>query len=218
MIREDAGERIEFSEMDESAGGRSSAVGRSEDRLRPVERSSRAGVGEGPRASHAGPLGAACGRRTLHWRPEVPLPGTPRRFRTIQAPVSPMDPVELVRAIPYARWIGIDVRRDASGPVTTLRFRDGLIGNRRLPAIHGGVVGALLEMAAIVELVERLGRERVPKPINFNVSYLRTAGPHDCAARGEVVKLGQRVAHVRVIAWQEDPKRPFAAGYGNFLV
>jgi len=52
----------------------------------------------------------------------------------------------------------------------------------------------------------------------FNVNYLRTAGPKDCAARGEVVKLGKRIAHVRVVGWQDDPQRPFASGYGSFLV
>ena len=125
---------------------------------------------------------------------------------------------ELVAAIPYARFLGVTVH-DADGVAHTLmRFRDGLIGNRLLPAIHGGVVGAFLEMAAIVELVREMRSDRIPKPINFNVNYLRTAGPKDCVARGEVVKLGKRIAHVRVTAWQDDPQRPFASGYGSFLV
>jgi acyl-coenzyme A thioesterase PaaI-like protein len=93
-----------------------------------------------------------------------------------------------------------------------------LIGNQRLPAIHGGMVGSFLEMAAIAALVHRLGSDRIPKPINFNVNYLRTAGPADCSATTEVVKLGRRIAHVRVVGWQDDPKRPFASGYGSFLV
>jgi uncharacterized protein (TIGR00369 family) len=125
---------------------------------------------------------------------------------------------EVLAGVPYAQFIGMAVRHDDDGAVTVMRFRDGLVGNRRLPAIHGGVVGAFLEMAAIIELIDEMGGERFPKPINFNVNYLRSAGPKDCVAKGEVVKLGKRIAHVRVVGWQDDPQRPFASGYGSFLV
>jgi acyl-coenzyme A thioesterase PaaI-like protein len=125
---------------------------------------------------------------------------------------------EVIEQIPYARRMGIEAVLENGEVVTRLKFRPVLIGNQRLPAIHGGMVGAFLEMAAIAELVHRLGSERIPKPINFNVNYLRTAGPADCSATTEVVKLGRRIAHVRTVGWQDDPKRPFASGYGSFLV
>lgn len=128
-----------------------------------------------------------------------------------------MTPDEVVTGIPYARLIGIEARKSDTGWTTHMAFRPGLVGNRRLPAIHGGVVGAFLEMAALVELIHQTGGDRFPKPINFNVNFLRSAGPVDAIARAEVVKLGRRIVHVRVIGWQEDPARPFASGYGNFL-
>ena len=93
----------------------------------------------------------------------------------------------------------------------------GLIGPRCQPFTVAWSV-SFLEMAAIAELVHRLGIDHIPKPINFNVNYLRTAGPADCSATTEVVKLGRRIAHVRVIGWQDHPKRPFASGYGSFLL
>jgi acyl-coenzyme A thioesterase PaaI-like protein len=125
---------------------------------------------------------------------------------------------EVIAQIPYARRMGIEVAVAGGAVVARLRFRPALIGNQRLPAIHGGMVGAFLEMAAIAELVHRLGIDHIPKPVDFNVNYLRSAGPADCTATTEVVKLGRRIAHVRVAGWQEDPGRPFASGYGNFLL
>lgn len=125
---------------------------------------------------------------------------------------------DIVTGMPYARFLGIEATEDAIGLVTRMAFRQQLVGNHRLPAIHGGVVGAFLEMAAIIEVIHETRGERIPRPINFNVNYLRTAGPADCVARAEVVKLGKRVAHVRVIGWQDDVSKPFASGYGNFLV
>jgi uncharacterized protein (TIGR00369 family) len=125
---------------------------------------------------------------------------------------------DILKGMPYARFLGITAREEESRLWTCMAFRDQLVGNHRLPAIHGGVVGAFLEMAAILEVVHQTQGERIPRPINFNVNYLRTAKPLDCIAEAEVVKLGKRVAHVRAVGWQDDPTRPFAEGSGNFLV
>lgn len=129
-----------------------------------------------------------------------------------------MNIAAVIARIPYAQRMGIDAVLENGEVVARLRFRQELIGNQRLPAIHGGMVGSFLEMAAIAELIHRLGIDHIPKPVNFNVNYLRSAGPSDCVATTEVVKLGRRIAHVRVVGWQDDRNRPFASGYGNFLL
>ena len=121
----------------------------------------------------------------------------------------------LVERIPYARFIGLRTERDEEGLVCVLPFKEAIVGNAALPAVHGGVVGALLEMTALLALIEE-GDERTAKSINFSTDYLRSAGPHETRARAEIVKLGRRIANVRVIAWQDDPERPVAAGIGNF--
>lgn len=126
---------------------------------------------------------------------------------------------ELLDAIPYARFLGVDLERhDEGGFVLALPFRDDIIGNPALPAIHGGVLGAFLELTALLRLIDEGGHTKVPKPINFSVDYLRSAGPRDCRASATIFKLGRRIAIVHVTAWQEDETKPVAAGYGKFLV
>jgi acyl-coenzyme A thioesterase PaaI-like protein len=120
--------------------------------------------------------------------------------------------------IPYARFLDVSLEETDAGPVCRLPFRDDLVGNVALPAVHGGVVGAFLELTALIGLVDSTDSERVPRPINFSINYLRSVGPRDTRARAEIVKHGRRIANVRVIAWQEDPEKPVAAGVGNFLV
>jgi uncharacterized protein (TIGR00369 family) len=120
--------------------------------------------------------------------------------------------------IPYARFIGVAVDDGEDGPICRLPFRDDLVGNVALPALHGGVVGAFLELAALVGLIDQTDGDRVPRPINFSVNYLRSVGSRETRARAEIVKHGRRIANVRVIAWQDDPVKPVAAGVGNFLV
>ena len=68
-------------------------------------------------------------------------------------------------------------RGRAAGMVCVLPFRDDLVGNAALPALHGGVVGAFLELTALVQAIELTDSDRVPKPINFSVDYLRSVGP-----------------------------------------
>ena len=60
-----------------------------------------------------------------------------------------------------------------------LPFRHEIVGNARLPAVHGGVLGAFLELTALLRLIDESGTDRVPKPITFSVDYLRSRRPDD---------------------------------------
>ena len=124
----------------------------------------------------------------------------------------------LVAAIPYASLLGMDVTETADGIECVLPFAPELIGNTRLPAIHGGVIGSFLEMTAILRLIAESGLENVPRPISFTIDYLRSAGPRETRARGEITKLGRRISHVRVLAWQDERDRPVAVANGKFLM
>ena len=121
-------------------------------------------------------------------------------------------------AIPYARFLGVDVETRDGGLECVLPFRQEIVGNAQLPAVHGGVLGAFLELTAFLHLYAESGAEKAPKPITFSVDYLRSAGPATIRARAEIFKLGRRIANVRVVAWQDDPSKPVAAGNGKFLL
>ena len=124
----------------------------------------------------------------------------------------------VLAAIPYARFLGVEVEQAEGGFECILPFREEIIGNARLPAVHGGVLGAFLELTALLRLIDESGTARVPKPITFSVDYLRSAGPATTRARAEIFKLGRRIATVHVVAWQDDRSRPVVAGNGKFLL
>lgn len=124
----------------------------------------------------------------------------------------------ILAAIPYARFLGVTVEDAEAGIECVLPFRQEIVGNARLPAVHGGVLGAVLELTALLRLIDESGTDRVPKPISFSVDYLRSAGPATTRARAEIFKLGRRIANVHVVAWQDDRGRPVAAGNGKFLL
>jgi uncharacterized protein (TIGR00369 family) len=133
--------------------------------------------------------------------------------------VSPQDRVaSALSRIPYAGFLG--VRAELKGDELTLvmPFSEHLVGNPLLPALHGGVVGALMELTAILQLAISSKSEKYPKTIDIGVDYLRSGKPLDTYARAEVVKIGRRIANVQARAWQGQRDRPIAAMHGHFLI
>lgn len=124
----------------------------------------------------------------------------------------------LLDAVPYSAFLGLAARLDGDELVTTMRFGAHLIGNPTLPALHGGTIGALLESAAIFELLWRAETIVLPKTITITVDFLRSGAPVDTHARGLITRHGRRVANVRVEAWQADRATLVASAHAIFLV
>ncbi len=124
----------------------------------------------------------------------------------------------LIDAVPYSRFLGLTAHLDAGDLITTMRYSADLIGNVMLPALHGGTLGALLESAAVFELLWRAETVVLPKTITITIDYLRSGQPVDTHARGIVTRHGRRVANVRVEAWQSDRSQPVATAHAIFLV
>jgi acyl-coenzyme A thioesterase PaaI-like protein len=137
----------------------------------------------------------------------------------------------LVDRVPYIGFLGVEFDRRGDELTAVLPFRDDLIGNPRLPALHGGATAAFLEISAVIELawstlwegVEAEGSLpdgplRLPKTIDFTIDYLRAGLPRDAYARARVNRFGRRYASVHVEAWQDNRNRLFAQATGHFLM
>lgn len=142
----------------------------------------------------------------------------------------------LVHSIPYAQYLGVRFDRRGDELTAILQYDEKLIGNPVLPAIHGGVTAAFLEIAAVIELswsllwdeiesgridAEALTPEtlpRLPKTIDFTVDYLRPGLPRDAYARARVNRSGRRYASVHVESWQDNRQRLYSQATGHFLM
>ncbi len=124
----------------------------------------------------------------------------------------------LIDVVPYARFLGLTAEMQGDELVTTMRYGDHLIGNPSLPALHGGTLGALLESAAIFQLLWQAETIVLPKTITLTVDYLRSGAPVDTHARGTITRQGRRVTNVRMEAWQADRAIPVATAHAIFLV
>ena len=124
----------------------------------------------------------------------------------------------LLAEIPYVRFLGMTAELAGDEMTAILPFSDHLVGNVMLPAIHGGVLGAFMEMTALAQLSIREPLRRQPKTIDITIEYLRPGRALTTYARADVRKLGRRVANVHVEAWQEERASPVAALRGHFLL
>lgn len=124
----------------------------------------------------------------------------------------------LVEHIPYARFLGIRVDRKGNEVTTVLPFKQDLVGNVHLPAIHGGAIGAMLEITSVIQLLFDTSCERLPKTVDLSIDYLRSGRPVETYGRAIVTRQGRRVANVRAEIWQEEKAKPIAAAHGHFLL
>ena len=123
-----------------------------------------------------------------------------------------------LQRVPYVRFLGMRVELAGDEMTTVLPFAQHLIGNPMLPALHGGVIGAFLEMTALAQLSLAQPGRRVPKTIDVTIEYLRPARAVETYARATLRKVGRRVANVQVEAWQESRAQPVAGMTGHFLL
>ncbi|MEP1588892.1 MAG: PaaI family thioesterase [Tateyamaria sp.] len=141
----------------------------------------------------------------------------------------------LVSGVPYMQYLGVRFDRRGDELTAILPFDDKLIGNPMLPALHGGVTAAFLEVTAVVTLswsylwedIESGALEfdgdapqlpRLPKTVDFSVDYLRSGLPRDGYARATITRAGRRYASVHVEGWQDNRARLFAQATGHFVM
>lgn len=142
----------------------------------------------------------------------------------------------LVGGIPYIQFLGISFDRRGDELTGLLAYDDKLIGNPLLPALHGGVTAAFLELTAVVSLswatlwsdleagvIEtddpaQVRLPRLPKTVDFTVDYLRSGLPRDAYARARITRSGRRYASVHVEGWQDNRDRPFAQATCHFVM
>ncbi|WP_109313968.1 PaaI family thioesterase [Ruegeria sp. AU67] len=142
----------------------------------------------------------------------------------------------IVDGVPYIRFLDIGFDRRGDELTGVLNFDQKLIGNPLLPALHGGVTAAFLEVTAVITLswefllpkiesgelnasdIADYEKVRFPKTVDFTVDYLRSGLPRDAYARAFISRAGRRYASVRVEAWQDNHAKLFAQASGHFLM
>src|SRR5512132_2932290 len=96
---------------------------------------------------------------------------------------------QLVTRAPYHQWLGLKVVAVSDdGIELTAVWREEWVVNPERRYTHGGVLAAIVDLAADWAMVKRMGR---PVPtIDLRVDYDAAAMPGDLSARGKGIRRG----------------------------
>ncbi len=118
-------------------------------------------------------------------------------------------------AAPFNAWMGLRILScTEDGIEIGMTWREEMISNPGLRITHGGIIGALVDVAADYAVAAKLG---VPVPtVDLRVDYHRAARPGDLVARGRVVRLGGTNA-VAEASVHDGEDRLIASGRGVYF-
>ena len=120
--------------------------------------------------------------------------------------------------VPFNRFLGIRGESAEKGKsVLVLPVRPEFVGDPRRPALHGGVVSALLDTAGGLAAWTALEEGESVSTVDMTVDYLEPAGlKGDLRADAELLRKGNRVCHVRMRVTQGD--KVVAEGRGVYNI
>ena len=121
----------------------------------------------------------------------------------------------LVTRAPFHQWLGLQVLAVGDDSIEIrARWREEWVVSVERRFTHGGILAALIDLAADWALVKQTGRG-VPT-IDMRIDYHRPAMPGDLICRGKVVRAGSQVATAEAQIFDLDGKL-VASGRGTYL-
>ena len=129
--------------------------------------------------------------------------------------VTPQTVQELITRAPFHQWLGLQVIAvKPDGIELKATWREEWVVNPERRYTHGGVLAALIDLAADWALISRTGRG-VPT-IDMRVDYHSPAMPGDLTLRGNVIKWGSQFSVAEAQIFDQQGKL-LASGRGTYL-
>jgi uncharacterized protein (TIGR00369 family) len=121
----------------------------------------------------------------------------------------------LITRAPFHQWLGLTVVAVGDDSIEIkAKWREEWVVNVERRYTHGGILAALIDLAADFALVQQTGRG-VPT-IDMRVDYHRAAMPGDLIARGKVVRAGSQFSTAEAEIFDLDGKL-IASGRGTYF-
>src|SRR6185437_5822988 len=116
---------------------------------------------------------------------------------------------------PYHQWLGLEIIAfDEDSVEIKARWREEWVVHPERRYTHGGVLAALVDLAADWAMVTRTGRG-VPT-IDLRVDYHAAALPGALIAKGRIVRWGNQVSTAEAHIYDQQGKL-LASGRGTYL-
>jgi uncharacterized protein (TIGR00369 family) len=121
----------------------------------------------------------------------------------------------LITRAPFHQWLGLTVVAVGDDSIEIkAKWREEWVVSVERRYTHGGILAALIDLAADFALVKQTGRG-VPT-IDMRVDYHRAAMPGDLIARGKVIRAGSQFSTAEAEIFDLDGKL-LASGRGTYF-
>jgi uncharacterized protein (TIGR00369 family) len=116
---------------------------------------------------------------------------------------------------PFNRWLDFTVLKvDADGIEVKSAWREDWVVNPDRRYTHGGILSAIIDVAADYAIAAKLGR---PVPtIDLRVDYHKAAMPGDITARARVIRMGSQYSTAEASLYDQNGDL-VASGRGTYF-
>jgi uncharacterized protein (TIGR00369 family) len=122
---------------------------------------------------------------------------------------------ELITRGPFNKWLNFTVlKAGADGVEIQAAWREEWVVNPERRYTHGGILAAIIDVAADYAIAAHLGR---PVPtIDIRVDYHKAAMPGDLTAKARVVRMGSQYSTAEANLYDKDGAL-VASGRGTYF-
>ena len=122
---------------------------------------------------------------------------------------------QLISLGPFNKWLNFTVlKAGEDGIEIKAGWRDEWVVNPERQYTHGGILAAIVDVAADYAIAARLGR---PVPtIDIRVDYHKRAMPGDLTAKGRVVRIGSQFSTAEAYLYDQQGAL-IASGRGTYF-
>lgn len=122
---------------------------------------------------------------------------------------------ELITRGPFNKWLNFTVlKADAEGVELRAAWREEWVVNLERRYTHGGILAAIVDVAADYAIAAQLGR---PVPtIDIRVDYHKAAMPGDLVAKARVVRMGSQYSTAEAHLYDKEGAL-VASGRGTYF-
>jgi len=122
---------------------------------------------------------------------------------------------QLITRGPFNQWLNFTVlKSDDSGVEIKAGWREEWVVNPERRYTHGGILAAIVDVAADYAIAAQLGK---PVPtIDIRVDYHKAAMPGDLTAKARVVRMGSQYSTAEALVYDKDGAL-VASGRGTYF-
>lgn len=122
--------------------------------------------------------------------------------------------------IPFNKYIGLELEELEDGFArATIKFKPELVGDRRIDAIHGGVISASMDaVGGIAGITSLTSIEDKIVTVDMRVDYIRSARNTDLIIEARIVRSGNKIITTNMQVFAANDNTLVAEGRGVYHV